>query len=53
LGEIADEAILRENLKQNCIPEELFEMDVSQYEEFLEKRRKLMAQKIKQFYFSL
>ncbi|MBU5344189.1 MAG: DUF262 domain-containing protein [Caldibacillus thermoamylovorans] len=52
-GEIQDIELLEENLKQNCIPLEVFEMEADQYEEFLELRRKLMAQKIKEYYFSL
>jgi hypothetical protein len=52
-GEIQDIELLKQNMKQNCIPLEVFEMEADQYEEFLEMRRKLMAQKIKEYYFSL
>jgi hypothetical protein len=52
-GEISDIELLQQNLKENCIPKEVFNMDVFNYEEFLEKRRSLMAQKIKEFYYSL
>ena len=52
-GEIADIQLLRLNLEENSIPEEIFNMDFSNYEEFLEIRRTLMAQKIKNFYFAL
>ncbi|SET00477.1 GmrSD restriction endonuclease domain-containing protein [Anaerobranca gottschalkii] len=44
---------LKENMKENCIPESIFEMEVGDYEQFLNERRKLMAQKIKKYYFSL
>jgi hypothetical protein len=53
LGEIVDIQILKENLIQNCIPEAIFDMEANQYETFLELRRKLMAEKIKNYYFSL
>ncbi len=44
---------LKENLKENCIPEDIFEMDYTDYDEFLKKRRVLMAQKIRAYYESL
>ena len=50
IGGISDRTILEENLEENCIPSELFEMDYSRYEEFLSKRRKLMAAKIEKYY---
>ena len=52
-GSILDEEILRANLAANCIPEEIFEMDHTCFAEFLEKRRALMAQKIRKYYESL
>ncbi|MBM7660402.1 hypothetical protein JOC85_001169 [Bacillus mesophilus] len=52
-GEIKDINVLMHNLKQNSIPVETFDMDYSRYDEFLELRRKLMAGKIREFYFSL
>ena len=52
-GSILDEETLRDNLATNCIPEDVFEMDYTRYEEFLEKRRALMAQKIRKYYESL
>lgn len=52
-GLITDENKLLDNLKQNAIPESIFEMDINNYEEFLEKRRKLMAEKIKKYYKNL
>lgn len=41
------------NFKENCIPDEIFEMDIDRYEEFLQKRGVLMARKIREYYFSL
>ncbi len=52
-GLITDKSQLKENFKMNCVPEEIFEMDVNKYEEFLELRRRLIAQKIKDYYFNL
>lgn len=48
----SEEALLK-NLKMNCVPEDIFDMDIKDYEDFLDNRRKLMARKIKDFYFSL
>lgn len=44
---------LNNNLKENCIPKEVFNMDVNNYNEFLELRRKLMAEKIRDYYYKL
>ena len=44
---------LRNNLEKNCIPESIFEGTIKNYEVFLEQRRKMMAEKIKNYYFSL
>jgi len=52
-GGISDKEELLKNLKDNAVPEEIFETDISRYEEFLEKRRKMMAEKIKKYYKSL
>ena len=41
------------NLETNCVPLEALDMDFNSYEVFLEKRRKLMAAKIKKYYYSL
>ena len=53
IGSITDYDQLMENLKVNCVPEEVFEMDHTRYAEFLEKRRVMMAQKIRKYYESL
>lgn len=50
LGNISDENLLRTNLKENCIPEEVFEMTAADYDDFLQKRRKLMAKMIEEYY---
>ncbi|MBF8982262.1 DUF262 domain-containing protein [Lutibacter sp. B2] len=44
---------LKDNLVQNCIPESIFDMDINNYNEFLEQRRTLIAKKIKDYYYSL
>lgn len=44
---------LVKNLKMNCVPEEISEMDFNNYDDFLMKRRKLMAKKIRDYYYSL
>ncbi len=44
---------LHENLKSNCVPESIITMSISQYDEFLKERRKLMAEKMRDYYFSL
>jgi hypothetical protein len=52
-GSIMDKTELHANLSTNCIPEDIFEMDYTRYTNFLEKRRTLMAEKIRKFYESL
>ena len=52
-GNITDITTLKENLKTNCIPENIIDLEVANYESFLLERRKLMAKKIKDYYFSL
>ena len=41
---------LEANMAANCIPQEIFDMDYTHFEDFLEKRRYLMAQKIRRYY---
>jgi hypothetical protein len=50
---ISNQTELLENLKANCVPTEIMNMSIDDYSEFLVLRRKLMAQKIKQYYFKL
>ena len=52
-GGITDIADFKKNLEENCIPFETVEMDESNYEEFLQKRRELISSRLKQYYFSL
>ncbi len=44
---------LFDNLEMNCVPTEILEMKIDDYNEFLTLRRKLMAAKIKNYYHSL
>jgi hypothetical protein len=44
---------LFDNLRMNCVPTEILEMEIDDYNEFLTLRRKLMATKIKDYYHSL
>ena len=53
IGSITDYHQLLENLRINCVPEEVFEMDHTRYAEFLEKRRVMMAKKIRAYYEAL
>lgn len=50
IGSITNYDQLLENLAINCVPEDVFEMDHTRYAEFLEKRRVLMAKKIRKYY---
>lgn len=52
-GGITDEAELRGNLQQNCVPDDFASMDIADYGRFLDERRALMAEKIRAYYFSL
>ncbi len=52
-GSIVDLKELNKNLEQHCIPKNIFEMKIDDYETFLEERRKLIAAKIKDYYFCL
>jgi len=50
---ISTEKQLLENLSMNCVPEEIMQMNIDDYYDFLTLRRKLMATKIKEYYFGL
>ncbi|MDR2033335.1 MAG: hypothetical protein LBP89_01705, partial [Helicobacteraceae bacterium] len=50
---ISTKSELLENLKMNCVPAEIMEMDLKDYQEFLAIRRKLIAAKIKEYYLEL
>lgn len=50
---ISTEQELWNNLKMNCVPTELIEMSINDYQDFLTLRRKLMATKMKGYYYGL
>ncbi len=52
-GNISDVESLHDNLKENAIPLGVVDMDAGDYEDFLSKRRKLMAEMVEKYYKSL
>jgi len=52
-GGITDATELRANLRMSCLPEALLDGGIPTYDDFLEERRKLMAQKIKSWFETL
>lgn len=52
-GGITEIDELRANLHMNCLPESLLDGVIPTYDDFLEERRKLMAQKIKTWFEAL
>jgi len=50
---LSSQGELLDNLKACCIPESIMTMGIEDYNDFLIERRKLMALKIKDYYFSL
>ncbi len=52
-GGITKIAELKANLRQNCIPEAMLTDAIPDYDEFLEQRRKLMAEKLKTYFLAL
>lgn len=53
LGEITDQTDLEANLAENAMPDFLSEVTAANYPQFLESRRKIMAQMIRSYYNSL
>ena len=53
IGNISDETMLATNLTENCIPQNIFDMTVENYDNFLIERRKLMAKLIERYYKNL
>lgn len=53
IGTILNENDLVNNLKINCIPEDIYTIQACDYETFLQERRKMMAEKIKNYYYSI
>lgn len=52
-GGISDMDDLRANLAENCVPETFMDMDIFDYQVFLDTRRTIMAQYIREYYESL
>jgi hypothetical protein len=52
-GAITELDQIRENFIMHCIPEGMENKNIDHYEEFLQERRKLMAKKIKNYYWKL
>ncbi len=52
-GGITQRDELRANLRMSCLPESLLDGHIPAYDDFLEQRRKLMAQKIKTWFEAL
>ncbi|WGK93855.1 MULTISPECIES: DUF262 domain-containing protein [Flavobacterium] len=50
---LSSEQELLDNLKMNCVPTKIMDMSIDDYQDFLNLRRKLMAQKIKEYYKTL
>lgn len=53
LGEIVEQKDLARNLKENAIPEDLGAVTAGSYPEFLDRRRRLMAAVIRDYYQNL
>jgi len=49
-GGINDINLLKQNLNENDIPETVFDITIDNYSDFLEQRRQLMANKIRDYY---
>ncbi|SHJ91501.1 GmrSD restriction endonuclease domain-containing protein [Anaerotignum lactatifermentans] len=52
-GNIMSDTLLKTNLAENCIPNNVDQMTFENYDEFLQKRRMLMADMIHQYYMGL
>jgi hypothetical protein len=52
-GGITDEKEMRENLRVHSLPESLLDGEIPDFDEFLNQRRKLMAQRIRTYFESL
>jgi hypothetical protein len=49
-GGITTEKEMRDNFRMNCLPECLLDGKIPSFDDFLDQRRKLMAQKIKAYF---
>jgi hypothetical protein len=52
-GGIKDEAEIKKNFEENCIPTAMLTTGVMDYDDFLKERRALMAIKMKKYFQSL
>jgi len=52
-GAITELDQIRKNFTMHCVPEGMENKTIEHYEEFLQERRKLMAKKIKKYYWKL
>lgn len=52
-GNITNRETLLKNLTENSIPATIIDMEHTDYDNFLNERRKLMANKIKEYYYNL
>ena len=50
IGNITDLEMLKQNIAENALPGEIISMTVSDYDDFLNKRRHLMAKMIEMYY---
>ena len=53
IGTILNADDLYRNLEINCIPATILNMQACNYDEFLHERRKMMAEKIRKYYYSI
>ena len=44
---------MRANLRASCVPESMLDGEIPEYDDFLDQRRRLMAQKIKTWFEAL
>ena len=49
-GAINNVEALKQNMIDNCIPQDFIQMNYSNYNEFLKERRILMANKLKEYF---
>ena len=53
IGGILTEEALKASFKETCIPDDFINYDINDYHGFLQKRRKLMSYKIRDYYYSI
>lgn len=52
-GGITDISVFEKNMEENCIPSSTPTLTLADYPEFLAQRRKLIAKRLKEYYFAL